>query len=312
MNAPASWPKSSDSISSLGNAAQLSFSSGPFARGLSVWIARATSSLPVPRSPVTSTLAALLAARPICSTRLLDRVALPDEIARPARGAPQIERLGLGARQAQGRVDRDEKRVGVEGLLEEVQRAHANGTHGRVDRRVPAHHDDGRIVLGGAQALEKLDAVPVGEHHVEEAEVVGSLLQLLFGDLHAAGDVDRVPLEREGLLQRRQDGRLVVDDEKVRERHLASVAARAAARAPPSRVGGGHAPQGPPSPQRVADGGGGALAAPAVPSRSAPPLDQVAAPCRLPGGCCDRQGFSVLQRFSPYSRAALPMGVSRR
>ncbi len=45
VNAPASWPKSSDSISSLGRAAQLSFSSGPFARGLSVWMARATSSL---------------------------------------------------------------------------------------------------------------------------------------------------------------------------------------------------------------------------------------------------------------------------
>ncbi len=85
--------------------------------------------------------------------------------------------------------------------------------------------------LQRAHPLEELDAVAVGEHHVEEAEVVGALLQLLLGHLHAAGDVDRVALEREGLLQRREDRGLVVDDEKVRERHVASVAARLAGRA---------------------------------------------------------------------------------
>ena len=63
VKAPASWPKSSLSISSAGTAAQLSFSSGPCARFEPSWIARATSSLPVPRSPVTSTGAFALAAR---------------------------------------------------------------------------------------------------------------------------------------------------------------------------------------------------------------------------------------------------------
>ena len=58
-------------MSSLGNAAQLSFSSGPFTRGDISWIARATSSLPVPRSPVTSTFALLFAARAICSSSRL-------------------------------------------------------------------------------------------------------------------------------------------------------------------------------------------------------------------------------------------------
>jgi hypothetical protein len=55
VNAPASWPNSSLSISSAGTAAQLSFSIGCLARREPSWMARATSSLPVPRSPVTST-----------------------------------------------------------------------------------------------------------------------------------------------------------------------------------------------------------------------------------------------------------------
>ena len=42
-------------------AAQFTATKGPLARGLNVWIARATNSLPVPLSPVTNT-AALLGA----------------------------------------------------------------------------------------------------------------------------------------------------------------------------------------------------------------------------------------------------------
>ncbi len=37
---------------------------------------------------------------------------------------------------------------------------------------------------------------PSGSMHVEEAEVVAALLELLLGDLDAAGDVDGVALER--------------------------------------------------------------------------------------------------------------------
>ena len=48
-------------------AAQLTLTKGRVARGLLRWIARATSSLPVPDSPVTSTEARVGAARPIAS-----------------------------------------------------------------------------------------------------------------------------------------------------------------------------------------------------------------------------------------------------
>ncbi len=51
MKAPFTWPKSSLSMSSSGMAAQLTSTNGPEARRLPAWIARATSSLPVPFSP---------------------------------------------------------------------------------------------------------------------------------------------------------------------------------------------------------------------------------------------------------------------
>ena len=52
VKAPFTWPKSSLSSSSSGMAPQLTATNGRSARRLLQWIARATSSLPVPLSPV--------------------------------------------------------------------------------------------------------------------------------------------------------------------------------------------------------------------------------------------------------------------
>ncbi len=62
VKAPASWPNSSASISVSLNAPQLTATNGP-ARPLVAWMCRAISSLPVPVSPVTSTVASLRASR---------------------------------------------------------------------------------------------------------------------------------------------------------------------------------------------------------------------------------------------------------
>ena len=67
VKAPFSWPNSSDSISSSGIAAQFTSTKGPSLRRLRAWICRATSSLPVPFSPVISTQPLLGAATSICS-----------------------------------------------------------------------------------------------------------------------------------------------------------------------------------------------------------------------------------------------------
>ncbi len=55
MKAPLAWPNSSDSSSDSVSAVQLTATNAPVARGECVWMARATSSLPVPLSPTTST-----------------------------------------------------------------------------------------------------------------------------------------------------------------------------------------------------------------------------------------------------------------
>ena len=65
VNAPRSWPNSSDSSRSFGIAAVLSATNGPAARGLCRCSARATSSLPVPDSPVISTVALDCDSRPM-------------------------------------------------------------------------------------------------------------------------------------------------------------------------------------------------------------------------------------------------------
>ena len=67
VNAPRVWPNSSDSISSSGIAAQLTSMNGPPWRLLRPWIDRATSSLPVPFSPNTSTRPLVGAAIATCS-----------------------------------------------------------------------------------------------------------------------------------------------------------------------------------------------------------------------------------------------------
>ena len=65
VNAPLRWPKSSLSTRCSGRAPQLTATSGPSARPLPSWMARATSSLPVPVSPRMSTVASLAATRAI-------------------------------------------------------------------------------------------------------------------------------------------------------------------------------------------------------------------------------------------------------
>ncbi len=86
VNAPRSWPKSSDSISSSGMAAQLTCTNRSLARRLLRWIARAISSLPTPLSPRISTVAFVGDARRTWSMICFERGALADEL------MPRLER----------------------------------------------------------------------------------------------------------------------------------------------------------------------------------------------------------------------------
>ena len=160
VNAPRSWPKSSLSISSRGIAAQFTRTNGSSRRGLKRWIARLTSSLPVPLSPVMSTLARVGATRSICWVQALHRGARADHL---------VARLELGAQLGHGprepcrphRVaDAHEHPIATQRLLEKIARAELDRQNGVLHRRVPAHDDHGQLTrrFFGAQALEHLDA----------------------------------------------------------------------------------------------------------------------------------------------------------
>jgi hypothetical protein len=99
---------------------------GAAARGDRSWRARATSSLPVPVSPVTRTVASG------------DRSAL-----------------------YQLRDSRAED-VRLHGLREKVVSAQMHGSHGALDRAVPADHEHRNRLAPDPQRLDELDAVDAG------------------------------------------------------------------------------------------------------------------------------------------------------
>jgi len=63
VNAPRTWPNSSDSSSVSGMAAQFTLMRGMFRWALRSWMARASSSLPVPVSPMMRTVLLVSATR---------------------------------------------------------------------------------------------------------------------------------------------------------------------------------------------------------------------------------------------------------
>ena len=95
VKAPRTWPKSSLSRSSPGSAPQFTATKGPVQRGEFAWSARAMSSLPVPLSPVTRTVASLRLER-------LDEVDDPEHDGgagdEPVRGEHRLDEavVGLG------------------------------------------------------------------------------------------------------------------------------------------------------------------------------------------------------------------------
>ena len=88
VKAPASWPNSSDSSSGSGTAEQVIDTKGRPARALSAWIARATSPLPLPLSPSSSTARAGEAAmRRIWSRSATTTGEVPRKPSAPAPGS---------------------------------------------------------------------------------------------------------------------------------------------------------------------------------------------------------------------------------
>ena len=140
VNAPFSWPNSSLSISSVGIAAQFTFTNGPAANGLSRWMWAASSSLPVPDSPDNSTLTSDRATWVACCTACWNA---GDDPNHPRRVADQLAValvLALQVRPLERVLDDQQHAVARERLLEELERAHLRRLDRVGDRAVPGDH----------------------------------------------------------------------------------------------------------------------------------------------------------------------------
>ena len=136
VKAPFSWPNSSLSSNVSVRAAQLTAMNGSLRRRLPKWIARATTSLPVPFSPRIRMARSVSATRPDRGTEGLDRRAFADQRMSPAPPARPFlvpgKQLGelLGVLERDGGVggqfDQAALVLGGEGavvLVQELERA---------------------------------------------------------------------------------------------------------------------------------------------------------------------------------------------
>jgi hypothetical protein len=171
VKAPRTWPKSSLSSRLCGTAAQLIATKGPLCRALIPWMARATSSLPVPLSPVTSTVASVEATRSmrlrISRIARLDPTSALDGCARTTSlcsrrhllaQAPVLHRALHG----------DREHVGVDGLGEEVVGPGAHRPHGGLQVAVPGEHDHRHVGVHRRDVLAERDAVHRAHLHVRQ------------------------------------------------------------------------------------------------------------------------------------------------
>ena len=72
----------------------------------------------------------------------------------------------------------------------------------------------GVLILCAAERLQHVEAVALGQHHVEHDEVVGLIaLHEVEGDRAVGGDLDRVPLLLEPLAEKARHLALVFDDQ---------------------------------------------------------------------------------------------------
>ena len=191
MKAPFTWPNSSLSSRVSGIAAQLMATNGPSLRPLFAWSALATSSLPVPLSPVMSTVVSVSATR-VTSSHILSIAGLVPRISSKRwRAVDRLaEALHLFAERPvpQGALDRERELVHVERLRDEVVRARADRGDGRLHVRERGDHDDRHVFAATDELLAELDAVHAGHVHVGDREA--EVFALEDGDERSWGSVN--------------------------------------------------------------------------------------------------------------------------
>ena len=162
VNAPRTWPNSSLSNTVSDTPPALTVTIGRAARGESAWIAWATSPLPVPFSPVISTLASEGAVRSMSS--MTGFIAGDRAISGGAPSKRQARRAfeltAAAQRPAQFHLcsDDGEQPGVVPRLLHEVAGAAAHRLDRHIDARPGGQHDDRQRRVLGLQACQQIEA----------------------------------------------------------------------------------------------------------------------------------------------------------
>ena len=256
VKAPFTWPNSSLSRRFSGRAPQLMETNGASRRGERAWMALATSSLPVPLSPVMSTVELVGATE---RTMVEDRRHGGGD-AHDAVQAVRVSELGLEEEvlllellALEGVAHDDLQLVHVEGLDQVVVGPELQGGHRGLRGAEGGHDDDDRLGGGRLDVAQDLDAVAVGQLDVGDDHVhraLGDRRRRPAARLSAA--TTSKPSLRSMMAEHLAHGLLVVDDQDRSSRPPRRRAGRGRGS---TRRGTGHvtaagAPS-PPSPARV-------------------------------------------------------------
>ena len=225
VNAPFSWPKSSDSSSVSGTAAQFTATNRPPRRGLAQWMACATSSFPVPLSPSSSTEESLSATAriwPTVSCMILERPRMPIQSLLPLDLRAQPLVLAAQPMVVEGAPHGHRHLGELEGLGQVVVGALAHGLDRGFQGAERRHQDDAR----------RGPAPPGRGEHLEAADLVHDEIRDDHVELLGCERLQRRPAARRGhhrhvfaLEMAGQHGghvRIVVDDEDAPRGHASA------------------------------------------------------------------------------------------
>ena len=181
VKAPRTWPNSSDSSSVSGTAPQLTATNGRSRRSELKWIARATSSLPVPDSPPTSTVLLVLATISIVENTACIASLRPMMLENSWRvfSARFSSRFSCFSRlRLEVLPDLQPQLVHAERLREVVDRAEPHRLDRGVGGRERRHHERDDVAVEVLGRAQDLDAADVGHPDVGQQQIDRLALQL--------------------------------------------------------------------------------------------------------------------------------------
>ena len=145
--------------------------------------------------------------------QLAHEQALADHLAGAIDARAKRAILGLEPPLPQRVADHEHRLLERQRLLDEVERAHLDGLHGRFDVAVAGNHDDLRIDLHLPQPRQRRQAVQPGSHTsstMTSNDVAHDAVEALFAALDG---FDVVAFVAQHAAQRGTHARLVIDDQ---------------------------------------------------------------------------------------------------